>query len=52
VIEEANDAGFPEAELELKKLPYRSLLGAGGYLATSTMPSVSYASKELARFFR
>ena len=40
----------PEAELELKKLPYRSLLGAVGYLATSTMPSVSYAYKELARF--
>jgi hypothetical protein len=40
----------PEAELELKKLPYRSLLGAVGYLATSTMPSISYAYKELARF--
>ena len=40
----------PEEEAELKRLPFRSLLGAVGYLMTSTMPSIAYAYKEISRF--
>ena len=40
----------PEEHLELKALPFRSLLGAVGYLMTSTMPSIAYAYKEISRF--
>jgi hypothetical protein len=36
--------------LELKNLPFRSLLGAEGYLMTSNMPSIAYAYKEISRF--
>ena len=40
----------PEQQLELNKLPFRSLLGGVGYLVTATMPSIAYAYKEIARF--
>ena len=40
----------PEEHLELKALPFRSLLGAVGYLMTSTMPSIAFAYKEISRF--
>ena len=49
-LKKANVQATPEEEAELKRLPFRSLLGAVGYLMTSTMPSIAYAYKEISRF--
>ncbi len=51
-LKKASTLSTPEEDIELKQLPFRSLLGAlaVGYLMTSTMPSIAYAYKELARF--
>jgi hypothetical protein len=49
-LKKATSQPTPEEHLELKQLPFRSLLGAVGYLMTSTMPSISYAYKEISRF--
>jgi hypothetical protein len=49
-LKKASTLSTPEEDIELKQLPFRSLLGAIGYLMTSTMPSIAYAYKELARF--
>ncbi len=49
-LKKANSQPTPEEHLELKQLPFRSLLGAVGYLMTSTIPSISYAYKEISRF--
>jgi hypothetical protein len=49
-LKKATDQPTPEEHQELKQLPFRSLLGAVGYLMTSTMPSIAYAYKEISRF--
>ncbi len=49
-LKKATEQPTPEEHLELKKLPFRSLLGAVGYLMTSTMPSIFFAYKEISRF--
>ena len=49
-LKKATDQPTPEEHLALKQLPFRSLLGAVGYLMTSTMPSIAYAYKEISRF--
>ncbi len=35
---------------DLKKLPFRSLHGAVGYLMTSTIPSIALTYEEISRF--
>ena len=49
-LKKATAQPSPEEHLELKALPFRSLLGAVGYLMTSTMPSIAFAYKEISRF--
>jgi len=49
-LKKASQQPTPEEHQELKKLPFRSLLGAVGYLMTPTMPSIAYAYKEISRF--
>jgi hypothetical protein len=49
-LKKATAQPSPEEHLEMKKLPFRSLLGAVGYLMTSTMPSIAFAYKEISRF--
>ena len=48
--QEASEQPTPEEHLDLKKLPFRSLLGAVRHLMTSTIPSIACVYKEISRF--